>query len=201
MKKRLIKLLMIISIVLSLFGCNKIPTDTTTTQELDNIYFLTDKEYTYKEIVKWAMDEEDVMYSSLIATCIPIECDEVGDDEIYLDLVGSNSFDYISISRNKGYEIADYSSYMEKEDDYKNQWYNLYLDKDGEYTFTFGEAEETIENGIKVRMNSIEDYVLNNVELEYGHHYLVFCGTVEQFLKINSHKGNNKVHDGSSKVF
>lgn len=184
MNKVIIKLLTTMIIILSLSACNKIP-ETTTSEELNNIYFLTDKDYTYKEIVKWALTEEDVLSSSLIATYIPIECDKVSDDVVYVDIIGSDSFDQISISKDNGYNIVSFPIY-EKNDKGFNGYYNNALYEEGPYTITFGDKER---------------YVLNNIEFKFGNHYVVFCGTVEQFLKIESHKGGNKVHNGSNKIF
>lgn len=188
--KNLIKLLTILISVVSLSACNSLPT-TTTSKELNNIYFLTDKEYSYSEVLKWAVDDKDIAKSSLIATCLPLNCDKVNDNQIYIDIVGSDRFKHVSITDDdSGDEFVIGTTVNTTSDSNKsvhlNASYNLCLDKEGSYTVSFGVNEK---------------YVLNNLNLEYGKHYLIFCGTVEQLINIESHKGENRIHNGSNKVF
>lgn len=186
MKKNIIKILATLIITSSLVACNQVKTNSTI-QELNNIYFLTDRDYTYKEILEWAIENDDVKSSSLIATIFTLNCDKVYDYQTIVDFVYSPSFDQVGVQWdvNDGDVVA--ALYHLSTDNPNNKEvigeYNAYLNKDTTYTITFGSKER---------------YVLNNVTFEKGKHYVVFCGTIDNLLNIESHKGENRVHNGQN---
>lgn len=190
MKKNIIKILFISILSISLVACNEIPT-TSTSQELNNIYFLTDKEYTYNEIIEWAIEDNDVKSSSLIATVFAIDCDKVKDNQTYIDVICSKTFGQMRISyvnpddNITTYYTVDTNSFTNSE--YLINDYNAVINADITYTFLFGKPKE-------------DNYVLNDIKFENGKHYVVFCGTIEQLLDIQSHKGENRIHNGSNVI-
>lgn len=189
MRKNIIKILIITILSTSLVACNQIPT-TTTSQELNNIYFLTDKEYTYDEIIEWAFENDDVNSSTLIATVFPIKCDKVYDYQTCVDFVYSSNFEYVQINwEADDDEEVDGHGYSFSQDNPDNKKvigeYNVYLNKEVPYTIIFGFKQR---------------YVLNNIKFEKGKHYVVFCGTIDDLLNIESHKDENNIHNGSNTI-
>lgn len=188
MKKNFIKILSILALTTSLVACNEIQT-TSTIEELNNIYFLTDKDYTYDEIIEWAIENDDVKSSTLMATVFTLDCDKVYDYQICVDFVYSPNFGLVGLQWDTpDDEVKSSIRNFSTQNPYNKNVigeYNAYLNKDVPYTISFGFKER---------------YVLNNIKFEKGKHYVVFCGTIDNLLHIESHKYENKIHNGQNVI-
>lgn len=189
MKKNIIKILTVLILSTSLVACNQIPT-TNTSDELNNIYFLTDREYSYDEIIEWAIDNKNIKSSTLIAAIFTIECNKVRDYQTVVDFAYSKDIEFVNIYWDAdAIEDTDSWSYSFSSDNVNKKGvighYNNYISREIPYEITFGFNPR---------------YVLHDVKFEKGKHYVVFCGTIDNLLNIDSHKNENNIHNGQFNI-